>query len=162
MTKDSATETDHAVILREKIEKAKKTSSTSESLVLTVTSNELNSVLERLEDAELFIKVQPCKYTHEEPYDFDYCESHDRTFNRGGECDHKGLSIIDYIDDNALKQRGRAVIAEEYLSDALMLIDLIKKELKTADDNSTPPVAQTVLENISAHIEQYDYYVNYC
>lgn len=57
-------------------------------------------------------EVYECEISHEEPYDFEYCTTHDRTFEKGGQCDHKGLSEIDYLTDREMTQRGRAVRAE--------------------------------------------------
>lgn len=62
-------------------------------------------------------QVFECKEIHEDPYDFDYCEVHDRTFERGGHCDHKGLSEIDYVDKRETEQRARAVKAEMRLDE---------------------------------------------
>lgn len=56
---------------------------------------------------------QPCQITHEEPYDFRWCEAHDRTFPLDGDCDHRGLSEIDYLTEKESQQRSRAIFAEE-------------------------------------------------
>lgn len=64
-------------------------------------------------ELDSWTKVLPCKITHEQPYDFRWCETHDRTFPLDGDCDHRGLSEIDYLTEMASSQRARAVFAEE-------------------------------------------------
>lgn len=65
-----------------------------------------------LEDSEWATLVQPCETHHGLPYDFEHCETHDRTFSIGGKCDHEGLSYVDYQDRQHMLQRARAVKAE--------------------------------------------------
>lgn len=57
-------------------------------------------------------EVQPCRIEHQEPYDFRWCETHDRTFPLDGDCDHRGLCEIDYLTDKESRQRSRAIFAE--------------------------------------------------
>ena len=68
-------------------------------------------------------QVYECEISHEEPYDFDYCSVHDRTFSEGGMCDHAGLSEIDYLTDREMMQRGRAVRAESRLEEIKWLAE---------------------------------------
>ena len=72
----------------------------------------LAELVERVKVAEWATTVLQCSVSHEDPYDFDYCETHDRTFPIGGKCDHAGISELDYWVDQASMQRGRAVGAE--------------------------------------------------
>ncbi len=72
----------------------------------------LAELVERVKAAEWATTVLQCSVSHEDPYDFDYCETHDRTFPIGGKCDHAGISELDYWVDQASMQRGRAVGAE--------------------------------------------------
>lgn len=69
-------------------------------------------------------EVYECDISHEDPYDFDYCATHDRTFEEGGMCDHAGLSEIDYLTDREMGQRGRAVKAEALLEEIKWLAEL--------------------------------------
>lgn len=74
-------------------------------------------VMELKQREDPWTKVFDCEISHEEPYDFDYCSVHDRTFSQGGVCDHAGLSEIDYLSDREMQQRARAVKAEMKLGD---------------------------------------------
>lgn len=63
---------------------------------------ELDSVLALLDLAEAgnpWTTVYPCKTSHEQPYDFKQCETHDRTFPLDGTCDHAGKNEIDWLSD---------------------------------------------------------------
>lgn len=73
-------------------------------------------LLEQVNFALSTVKVQECEVVHEDPYDFNSCLTHDQTTELDKDkCDHAGMSEIDWIDDREMKQRGRAVIAEEEL-----------------------------------------------
>lgn len=65
-------------------------------------------------EAEVAFYTKPleCKIVHEQPYDFKQCETHDRTFPLDGDCDYRGLSLIEYDEQKHHEQRGRAVRAE--------------------------------------------------
>ena len=67
---------------------------------------------ELLAEVDLWTSVLPCEVTHEEPFDFDQCTTHDRTFPRGGTCDHAGASEVDWLQDREAQQRVRALRAE--------------------------------------------------
>lgn len=77
---------------------------------------ELEAEVKRLRaaaiDAGWATRVVECDITHEEPFDFDQCSAHDRTFERGAKCDHEGRSVVDFVDWQHMQQRGRAVRAE--------------------------------------------------
>lgn len=80
---------------------------------LALENERLKSLVKELKQRpNPWTQVLDCKIFHEEPYDFDYCKVHDRTFDQGGTCDHAGLSEIDYLSDREMQQRGRAVRAE--------------------------------------------------
>ena len=80
--------------------------------LIVLLRNTAAELVERVKAAEWATTVQQCSVSHEDPYDFDYCETHDRTFPIGGKCDHAGISELDYWVDQASTQRGRAVRAE--------------------------------------------------
>lgn len=67
--------------------------------------------------------VLECEVKHEEPFDFWWCEVHDRTFEVGGDCDHRGLSEIEWMEEREHEQRIRAIVAEEKIEDALDITD---------------------------------------
>lgn len=151
---------DYAKTLRDKVKKAKQTC--PESATLEVGVDELVQILDRMDSAESLTEAQLCNYSHEDPFDFDYCDTHDKTFEKGGECAYKGISVVNYLDDEMMKQRGRAVIAEENFEDAQMLINFIEGELKTPEQPHERLNSEEILEKIKEHFEKYNYYINYC
>lgn len=74
---------------------------------------------------------QECKLRTSEPYDFGWCNTHDRTFPLGGTCDHAGLSELDWLQEREQQQRGRAVRAEwdlHQLQGQMIQIEQLAKE----------------------------------
>lgn len=63
-------------------------------------------------EVDTWLRPQACKISREEPYDFAQCETHDRTFPRGGRCDHEGMSELAWLNEREGEQRARAVRAE--------------------------------------------------
>ena len=59
---------------------------------------------------------EPCVMTHEEPYDFGECETHDLSFPLGGTCKYDGRVPLEVAQDEADEQRARAVRAEHELA----------------------------------------------
>lgn len=91
---------------------------------LAIENQSLKSALKYYkEKSKAWTTVFNCVITHEDPYDFDYCTVHDRTFQEGGMCDHAGLSEIDYLSDREMQQRGRAVRAESKLEQIHVLAE---------------------------------------
>lgn len=80
---------------------------------LALENERLKALIKELKQRpDPWTEVYECEISHEEPYDFEYCTTHDRTFERGGQCDHKGVCEIDYLTDREMMQRGRAVRTE--------------------------------------------------
>lgn len=88
-------------------------------------------------DTEIFdaFAVFPCDTKQEAPYDFGTCETHDRTFAIGADCDHSGLSLIDYLDKKLSEQRFRAVKAEDSKGDMEYYISELHK--RAVDHNES-------------------------
>ncbi|WP_313281037.1 zinc finger domain-containing protein [Timonella senegalensis] len=84
------------------------------------------ALIARIEAAELWSTVHPCNVTHEEPYDFQWCETHDRTFPLDGACDHEGLSVIDYQNKRETEQRVRAIRAEDRIEELEATIQRVR------------------------------------
>lgn len=80
--------------------------------VMTIKNTTVLALLDRVEAAELWTVAHPCQVSHEQPYDFKWCETHDRTFPLDGDCDHKGKSALDWQDAREQEQRVRALRAE--------------------------------------------------
>ena len=97
----------------------------------------LAELVERVKAAEWATTVQQCSVSHEDPYDFDYCETHDRTFPIGGKCDHAGISELDYWVDQASTQRGRSVGAEARAESAEATIARVRELAVQWRDQST-------------------------
>ena len=81
-------------------------------LFAEMASDSLPALLDAAAERDALTTVLPCDEKHEPPYDFAYCETHDRTFALGDHCDHAGLSAWSYLDERERQQRGRAVRAE--------------------------------------------------
>lgn len=77
-------------------------------------------------EVEMWTKPQECVTEHEQPFDFKQCTTHDRTFPLDGDCDYKGLSIIDWQDQQVAEQRGRAVRAEMRAERAEAALERVK------------------------------------
>lgn len=152
---------DYATVLRHRIQTETEANPETSDATITVPVSELLSILDRLGSAESLTEPQPCNYSHEEPYDFDYCSTHDQTFERGGECNYKGMSVINYVDDSTMKQRGRAVIAEGELETASYLIGMIQGELKVANESPEDVKPEDVLNKIKGHMGEYETYINH-
>ena len=96
---------------------------------LALENERLKALVKELKQREdPWTKVFDCKISHEEPYDFDYCSTHDRTFEEGGMCDHTGLSEIDYLDKKHMEQRGRAVRAEMKMDEIRRITEIALEE----------------------------------
>lgn len=107
---------------------------------LALENERLKALVKELKKREdPWTQVFDCEISHEEPYDFDYCSTHDRTFEVGGTCDHAALSEIDYLDGKHMEQRGRAVIAE-------MKMDEIRRlaEIALDDGENRVPAADII------------------
>lgn len=152
------TDTELVTVLRNKIAETKQVD--GEALPISLTAVELTHLLDRLAEAECLTKPQPCSYGHEEPYDFDYCVTHDRTFARGGECDHKGQSLVNYLDDMSMSQRGRAVIAEGKLEHAQLLIQDITKELDILGLPKDEVNLESTVNKVREQVNLYNKYAN--
>lgn len=74
---------------------------------------DLLALLDAADERDRLTAVIPCDERYTEPYDFAYCEAHDRTFALGSHCDHAGLSEVDYLDGRERAQRVRAIRAED-------------------------------------------------
>lgn len=79
----------------------------------------IDALLLRAQTAECFTLAHPCVEIYEAPYDFKYCQTHDRTFALDGTCDYAGKSVMDHLDDEIAKQRVRAMRAEDKLHEVL-------------------------------------------
>lgn len=91
---------------------------------LALENQQLKSALKYYkEKSKAWTTVFDCIITNEDPYDFDYCTVHDRTFQEGGMCDHAGLSEIDYLSGREMQQRARAARAEMKLEAIKGLIE---------------------------------------
>ena len=91
---------------------------------LAIDNQALKSALKYYkEKSKAWTTVFDCKITHEHPYDFNYCTTHDRTFALDGDCDHRGVSEIDYLTHREVKQRARAARAEMKLEAIKGLIE---------------------------------------
>ena len=80
---------------------------------VSVTLPELAALLDACDERDRLAAVIPCDERYSEPYDFAYCEAHDRTFALGSHCDHAGLSEVDYLGERERGQRVRAIRAED-------------------------------------------------
>lgn len=78
-----------------------------------VPAAELTALLDAADERDRLTAVIPCDERYTEPYDFAYCEAHDRTFALGSHCDHAGLSEVDYLGERERGQRVRAIRAED-------------------------------------------------
>lgn len=152
------TDTEIVTVLRNKIAETKQVD--GEELPISLTAVELTQLLDRLAEAECLTKPQPCSYEHEEPYDFDYCATHDRTFDRGGECDHKGQSLVNYLDDMSMSQRGRAVMAEGKLENAQLLIQDITTELDILGLSKDEVNLESTVRKVREQVNLYNKYAN--
>lgn len=70
-------------------------------------------LLDAADELDRLAAVIPCDERYSGPYDFAYCEAHDRTFALGSHCDHAGLSEVDYLGEREQGQRVRAIRAED-------------------------------------------------
>lgn len=94
---------------------------------LAIDNQALKSALKYYkEKSKAWTTVFDCEITHEHPYDFNYCTTHDRTFALDGDCDHRGFSWADYLSHREMQSRGRAVQAE-------MKVETIKGLIKSGD-----------------------------
>lgn len=86
---------------------------------ITALFSHIDALLLRAQTAECFTVAHPCVEAYEAPYDFKYCNTHDRTFALDAHCDHAGKSVIDHLDDEITTQRVRAMRAEDKLHELL-------------------------------------------
>jgi len=64
----------------------------------------------------------PCAMTHQEPYDFAACSTHDTTFALGDTCKFDGKDPFGVLYDEADEQRGLKVRAEMDLEELLQVV----------------------------------------
>lgn len=88
------------------------------------------ALLDRVEAAELWTVAHPCQVSHEQPYDFKWCETHDRTFPLDGDCDHKGKSALQWQDGREQEQRARALRAEGRAEAAEKAVAAVREALE--------------------------------
>ncbi|OIH86003.1 hypothetical protein BLJ79_04200 [Arthrobacter sp. UCD-GKA] len=88
------------------------------------------ALLDRVEAAELWTVAHPCQVSHEQPYDFKWCETHDRTFPLDGDCDHKGKSALQWQDGREQEQRARALRAEARAEAAEAKVAAVREALE--------------------------------
>lgn len=73
----------------------------------------------------------PCMMSHQEPYDFAWCETHDTTFPLGDKCKFDGREPWQVYADEADEQRGLKVRAETELSDLRTRIEKLRDDMRT-------------------------------
>lgn len=119
---------------------------------ISMTVNDLTKLLDRVDIAEALTEIQPCKNSHADPYDFDCCETHDKTYEVGGKCPYQGLSVVDYLDETIMKQRMRAMRAEGNFEYAKETIDDIRSVLSS----DTTLDSDQIIETVNGYVKRYD------
>lgn len=92
-------------------------SNKSEPENITIDPRVFLDLVTRMQESEMWTKPHECSEKHEEPYDFDYCETHDKTYEQGGHCPYRGLSELQYLEKTENEQRFRAIKAEDQLEE---------------------------------------------
>lgn len=92
-------------------------------------------VVEVLREAGLLAEDTPvvdgtCVMTHEEPYDFATCETHDTTFALGAECKFNGREVWEVFAEEADEQRGLKVRAEMEAEESAIALDVLRATIK--------------------------------